>query len=78
MDPEHYVWAVLEQLTKHPDAQTVNEVAQALKLDAQAIRAIMVWLCDNSMVRATLSGFRITGKGWDTLEAIIAGMKDAA
>jgi hypothetical protein len=78
MEPEHYVWAVLEQLTKFPDAQTVNDVAQALNLDAQEIRATMVRLCDHSMVRATLSGFRITHKGWDILEEIIAGMKDAA
>jgi hypothetical protein len=70
MNPEDYFKAILRQLTLPPDAQTIPALVQALTLPDGQMRAAMVHLCEYGFVRATLSGFRLTHKGWERLEAL--------
>jgi hypothetical protein len=47
------------------------EVVRALNLPDQQVRETMVLLCEHGLVRATLSGFRITRRGWERLEMMM-------
>jgi hypothetical protein len=63
--------AILRQLTLPPDAQTIPELVQALSVPDWRVRAAMVDLCEHGLLRATLSGFRLTHKGWEQLETLL-------